>query len=188
MKNLDTRVQYTKSVMHQALLDIMEEKPIAKITVKELMERAGLNRGTFYLHYTQPSDVLEEIEDEFMEGQAALFTSTWQEGSYQEVMASLFSWIVENQKLAKILMGKNGDPSLEYRLQAYAKETIIREWLKEKPHYNREKLEYLYEFLATGSMHMILLWLENGKNLSPEVFARRMERLGHYCLLSLEEF
>ena len=47
MKKIDTRVQYTKEMFHRALLNLMETKPINKITIKELCEAASLNRGTF---------------------------------------------------------------------------------------------------------------------------------------------
>ncbi|MBQ6035886.1 MAG: TetR family transcriptional regulator, partial [Lachnospiraceae bacterium] len=66
MAALDTRVRYTKEVLKKALLDLLKTKPISKVTIKELCEAAGLNRGTFYLHYYEPNDVLKEIEEDFL--------------------------------------------------------------------------------------------------------------------------
>ena len=54
MKHTDTRIKVTKSMFHHALLDILQEKPIDQISVKELVEAAELNRSTFYLHYSSP--------------------------------------------------------------------------------------------------------------------------------------
>ena len=48
MQNTDTRIQVTKSMFQRAMLELLEEKPVGSVTVKELCERAGLNRGTFY--------------------------------------------------------------------------------------------------------------------------------------------
>lgn len=45
------RVRYTKMVLRQSLLELLEEKPIEKITVSDLCSRADLNRTTFYLFY-----------------------------------------------------------------------------------------------------------------------------------------
>ena len=64
MAHLDNRVRYTKMVLQQALLKIMQAKDIDKITIKELCEEAQINRGTFYLHYQTPNDLLMEIEQE----------------------------------------------------------------------------------------------------------------------------
>lgn len=54
MKNTDTRIQYSRMKLQQALLTLLQTKPIDKVTVKELCETANLNRGTFYLHYDSP--------------------------------------------------------------------------------------------------------------------------------------
>ena len=48
----DARVKYTKMVLKKALLELMQHKPVNKITVKEICERAELNRATFYAHYS----------------------------------------------------------------------------------------------------------------------------------------
>ena len=48
----DARVRYTLKMLKDSLLRLLEEKPINKITVKEVCERAELNRATFYLHFS----------------------------------------------------------------------------------------------------------------------------------------
>ena len=48
MSRTDARIRYTQGVLKQALLSFLQEKPINKITVKEVCERAELNRATFY--------------------------------------------------------------------------------------------------------------------------------------------
>ena len=60
----DARVKYTKMVLKKALLELMQHKPVNKITVKEICERAELNRATFYAHYSDCFDLLESIEEE----------------------------------------------------------------------------------------------------------------------------
>lgn len=56
--------------MDEAFLELIEEKDFAYITVKEICEKAGVNRSTFYLHYENVGDLLAEsarhIIDEFM--------------------------------------------------------------------------------------------------------------------------
>ena len=51
MKLEDRRVRRTKQLIKQSLIELMHEKPFKDITVKDITERADLNRGTFYLHY-----------------------------------------------------------------------------------------------------------------------------------------
>ena len=58
----DHRVRLTKLLLREAFLDLLVEKPVAKITVKELCEQANVNRATFYAHYRDLFDLHEEIE------------------------------------------------------------------------------------------------------------------------------
>ena len=47
----DQRTQLTYSLLRQAFTDLLKQKPIQRITVKELCQKAGVNRSTFYAHY-----------------------------------------------------------------------------------------------------------------------------------------
>ncbi len=56
------KTKYTQMVLQDALMELMAEKSISKITIKELCEKADINRTTFYAHYTDQNDLLHEIE------------------------------------------------------------------------------------------------------------------------------
>ena len=60
----DRRTQYTRRTIKESLLELMGEKPCSKITVTEICKRSQINRGTFYLHYYDTDDVLDDILNE----------------------------------------------------------------------------------------------------------------------------
>lgn len=60
----DRRVRKTKSQLRLALMDLLVEKSAKNISVRELAERADINRGTFYIHYQDVNDLLQRLEDE----------------------------------------------------------------------------------------------------------------------------
>ena len=62
-KKEDRRVRRTKKLLTQALTQLLQEKQINEITVKELTDLADMNRGTFYLYYKDMFDMLEKIEE-----------------------------------------------------------------------------------------------------------------------------
>lgn len=62
----DLRYSRTDRLLKEALLELLKVKPIEKITIKDLTERASINRCTFYHHYQDIYDLLEQIEDEIM--------------------------------------------------------------------------------------------------------------------------
>ena len=63
---LDARVRYTKMVIKDAFISLLKEKPLNKITVKEICGLAEINRATFYKHYCDPFDLLEKMEQEIL--------------------------------------------------------------------------------------------------------------------------
>lgn len=66
MNELDPRVKRTKKMFKNALKELMlSNKDYMNITIKELCEKAELNRRTFYLHYEYIDDVLADIQEDF---------------------------------------------------------------------------------------------------------------------------
>ena len=58
------RVRFTRSALREALIDLILEKPLVSITVKDICARADINRSTFYLHFKDVTDILRTTEDE----------------------------------------------------------------------------------------------------------------------------
>ena len=188
MDNLDNRVRFTKTVLQQALLKIIKTKHIDKVTIKELCEEAKVNRGTFYLHYATPNDLLMEIEQQFIDENMAQFSPYFHEGYETSYMAKLFSGILKNRDLCRIIMGKNGNPRFVERIQNMLRPSIIDCWCLEFPAYRRVDLEYIYDFIFAGSMRLILNWIEDDNGLSTAELANRLDRLGHHCHMAIPEF
>ena len=78
MNKQESKYQYTASLMDEALLLLLEQKEFDAITVKEVCQKAGVNRSTFYLHYETMNDLLEEtvalINDRFKASLASVPT------------------------------------------------------------------------------------------------------------------
>ena len=64
---IDRRIRKTKALLRSGLTDLMKQKPVNKITVKELADYVDINRGTFYLHHKDIFDLLFSIESELMQ-------------------------------------------------------------------------------------------------------------------------
>ena len=56
------RVQYTRTALRDALIDLICEKPLTHITVTDICTRADINRSTFYLHYQGVHELLAELD------------------------------------------------------------------------------------------------------------------------------
>lgn len=60
------RVKITKMPLNESFLKFLAEKPLSRITVKEICESTDLNRSTYYSYFTDPYDQLKELESDIM--------------------------------------------------------------------------------------------------------------------------
>ena len=98
----DRRIRKTKRLLKQGLCALMQEKDFHTITVKELTDYTDLNRGTFYLHYTDIYDLLEKIEDEVLgEFQAMVDASRPQTSPAN--LEPVADYIEQNYSVCKVL-------------------------------------------------------------------------------------
>lgn len=187
-KHRDTRVRFTRTMLRNAMLERLKEKPYQKITVKELCETAEINRGTFYLHYDCPKSLLKDIENQFVSENMQFFDGYWQTEHKQNLFESLFACIQKDRETFRLLIGPNGDPQFLRSMTELARASTVDGWQAEFPDYDRQKLDYLFDFVFPGMMALMQKWLENPQSLSIAEFTRRLERLGHYALLAVGEF
>ena len=64
---MDRRTKYTQKIIKETFLELLEEKEINKITVLELCKKADINRATFYRYYVDIYDLLNNLENEFVD-------------------------------------------------------------------------------------------------------------------------
>lgn len=65
----------SRRLIGDALLELLEEKPLEKITVTDIANRADVSRGTFYLHYESVSDVISELQDNYIQQMDRYFST-----------------------------------------------------------------------------------------------------------------
>ena len=66
-EKFDRRVVRTKQQIRRALIELLAEKGESSIAVRELAQRANINRGTFYIHYKDIHDLVSQLMEEAIE-------------------------------------------------------------------------------------------------------------------------
>lgn len=97
----------SKTMIRQAFLELLQEKPYEKITVTDITNRADLNRSTFYAHYPDVQGLIEEIEDEIIMGSMELLSElTWQKilQDPKLLLQVLVQPVEENKQLYALLV------------------------------------------------------------------------------------
>ena len=98
----DYRVRVTQKLIREAFTGLLKQKPIQSISIKELCELAGINRGTFYAHYRDIYDLREKIEDEMYRDVLDALKPLLDEGAgatQLEITTGVFQWMRDNRDM-----------------------------------------------------------------------------------------
>lgn len=175
----DRRVKYTKMVLRASLIELLAEKPISRLTIKELCQRADINRATFYSHYSDQFDLLRQIEAAFIADINSYldhFVVEAGETNMVEILAKIFEYIDQNSSLCQVLLGNNSDLDFQTDIMNIVSERVLFEWQKTIK-VDEAAADYLYTYVATGSIGIIRKWLQSGRPSPPKDMAEFVIRL-----------
>ena len=176
MEKMDARKRYTQMVLKQSFLKLLKEKPVNRITVKEVCALAQLNRATFYAHYSDCFALMESIENELIDA----FEKSLRYVNLFDVTALIEDMVDQNQAACRVLILGNTSATVLMRMIALAKEESIAYWRKELPHADETELEMMYTHLSNGLMHVVV---EGYDKYSKEEMIRFVNRVVKASLL-----
>ena len=175
MANKETRrTQMTKMLLKTALIELMQEKTFRQITIKELCERADLNRTTFYLHYNDQQDVLRDVENELIDKTKEFLDSLNPNSSIIDLIEAFLTYIQDNSIIFRTLLINNQDENFQMEFITSSLrniENILPEY--QNPVTNR----YVLTFVLNGAIHIIIEWLESDFDLSKKEIAQLIFKL-----------
>lgn len=154
----------TKQNLIDAFWSLYCEKRIEKITVREIMQKAGYNRGTFYEYFVDVHDVLEQIENSLLPNISELPPMNFTTETAQPIdgFVKLYS---ENSKYYTVLLGDKGDPAFANKLKNYVKLNVLG-LLVSKGIQNDAKLDFSIEFVLSAMIGILTYWFANEKSIS----------------------
>lgn len=179
MSKAESKYFNTAKRMDEALLSLLLEKEFAYITVKEVCARAGVNRSTFYLHYENTADLLEEavamLHVRFQEsttwelpitestplGELFLVTDQW--------LIPYLEFVRENHHIYKAIHSQmevlGGERAYKQFFQTVFSPILSRYGVAKERH------EYIMEFYRYGLAAVLMKWVDSGCPESPEYIA-----------------
>ena len=179
MNKNDQRTRLTKMLIRKALTSLLSEKPLQSISVKELCDRAGINRGTFYTHYTDIYDLMEQIEEEmmrdFLSAMEPILTSDSENATPLKITAGIFNCLKENADLCTVTLGPYGDRKFAARLLELGRQNCMESYTRFFAKASAKKIEYYYAFVSSGCIGLLEQWLNDGMTASAEEMAQVAE-------------
>ncbi len=161
-KKEDRRVRRTKKLLTQGLTELMQEKPLQDITVRELAERVDVNRGTFYLYYRDIFDMLTQVEEDLFSKFDQIVVSHKDDVMFSHTLPfleDLFNFIQENSEMCAVLLGEHGDMAFVQRLNHVVHEKCMADWQLIRHPCSQDEFTYRYDFVVFGCIGLIRTWL-----------------------------
>jgi AcrR family transcriptional regulator len=185
-KKIDQRVRLTQSLLKNALVKLMQEHHISKISVRALCETAGINRSTFYLHYSDPYDLLAQVEQEVLENLNRYLNhksiSDTKPLSIQ-VLSNFLNYVKENVDLFKALLSENCDFAFQKDLMELA------QVLSSQPNQSLDPktIEYVKVFCLPGAISVLQKWLQEGMKESTEQISEFIIQIIYFGVSNLSK-
>ena len=155
------RTRLSKMLLRNSLMDLLSKKgSIGKVSVRELCERAELNRSTFYAHYNEPKDLLLELEDELLNSAGEHLKKIGNEkdiGAHKYIL-SFLKYIRANDKPFRTLLIDSADP--EFRSK-FMKRSIIQFIRNFDMVFPKETEPYIFSYVLNGSTGVIVQWIRS---------------------------
>lgn len=173
MNKNESKYFNTAAKMDQAFLALLEKKDFAYITVKEICEKAGVNRSTFYLHYETLEDLLSEsvgyMNEQFlayMKQDTDVFMTSIKECPVSELylitpkyLTPYLNYIKEHKRLFLTAMKNANALRLEDSYDGMFRFVFMP--ILERYQVPDEYRKYLMAFYVQGLMAIITQWLKN---------------------------
>jgi len=156
----DRRIRKTKKALRDGLAQLLTEKSIQKITVRELADKVDIHRSTFYANYTDIYDLYSQIEDVVVQEISDIFSENYTVDS-KVFLEILFMYISENGQVCRMFLGKNVSSTFYSRLTNLLKDAYLTCWRNEYGVTGTaEELEYYLHFYLSGSLAVIGKWVD----------------------------
>ncbi len=170
MNKDDRRCRKTTFAIKSTLLAIMKEKPVAKISISELTERADVNRKTFYNHYADIDSVLRDLENEFLQRLFALIDQNNIWNSLENpapFFDKLFLEIQNDQPFFKLLIESGEHVHLVFNFRTRLRD-MWGEQLQGRSDIDPRLLMYFMDFIASGTVSILEAWIGNADQVPPQ--------------------
>ena len=166
------RVRMTKRLIKDALLDLLAQTELSRISVTALCAAADVNRSTFYAYYTSPSDLLRDIEQDMLNRIPAppYYQNRHGEERLLSITTAYFDYVKENERVFRILFSKSVNAEFSSRMV----DLLCSQLITDVENEDKASSRFLRLYIANGTVGMLKEWIEAGFPISSREIAKKM--------------
>ena len=167
---------YTKNLIKQEFIKLLNKKSLHNITVTEIAKQCKIERKTFYYHYENLPQLVKEIFDEELEDVIKEFNETL---SWEESFISAEKFILDNKKVVKHMYESDYKIELEKYIFSISGE-IMRKYVRRVAKDTKAQeidiklIAYFYQCALSSSL---VEWVATDMKTDPKLVTRRLGKL-----------
>ena len=173
-KKEDRRITMTRRMLKDALTEMLRETDIYHVSIRELCQRADINRTTFYKYYGSQFDLLTDMENDLLE----FLSSTIREYAEDPVriIETACEYMENHLEFGRLIINNNVDPLFPQKLFSLPelRETVLTRCSGQE---DGPKQEYLFHFITYGAYRIISMWVNKEQREAPAEIAHLLMRL-----------
>jgi AcrR family transcriptional regulator len=182
---MDRRVKKSIAALKEALISLMVEKEFREITISEIVQRADLNRGTFYKHFQYKEDLFNDVIDDVMNDLIESYQAPYKTIEVLDIERSQSSTIrifhhVENHRtFYQMILKPTALSGFQNRLGTVIKQLSLEDLLvgSDNKAINKDLLASYHAYSILG---MIIQWVQDEFKNTPEYMAEQLVKIIHY--------
>ena len=170
----DERYCIADEAIYDAFFLILKEKELDKITVSDVIKRAGIVRSTFYNHYENIPALVTAIEDKTIEDIFSLMNTFHPKNDWdmcKSYYLTICEYTLTNPFLANLLRSPRGDAFFEKVV------TMFHHYVKEvtknttPSHHDKEERSYMIACTIGSTIGVLHKWVKDNFQVPPETIA-----------------
>lgn len=176
MAKLDRRIYKTQESLKKAVIELMTERNFDDITIRDIADRANVNRGTIYLHYQDKYDLLDKLIeahinelDEMGEWACKLDWGT--------ALEPFFEYFEKNYLFFSTMLASKGAPTFRTRLLEFFMKGFKSEIDNESGRNTDLSEDIILQYAGTAYVGVIEWWIRNDMPYPPRVIAKQVGAL-----------
>jgi len=173
-KTEDRRTRKTKKAICDAFAELLAEKELHRITVKEIIEKADISRVTFYNHYLDIYDLSDKFEENIMLD-AALLVLDLEDVPYEDFFSHLTGYVTDNRTAFKMMFSPNGTNKLRFKFCALLEGLLRQLYLEDRSlTESNANIDYMIRYRAQGIVSVLETWVQDDLREPAAVIAQIM--------------
>lgn len=187
---MDRRIQKSRQAIMEAFVSLLGEKGFEKMTINDIADRANVNRGTVYLHFTDKFDLRDQCIETYLQ---QLAESCLPEGdmtpvSSRQLLLQSFEFLKAHAAIYSILMTGKGNPVFRERMMDFMRQGIT-DFLSNYGIPSAVSKEVEVQFLTAAAVGLMEWWVEEGMPFSPSEMVDQLYTLllRHFQIPAVEK-